>query len=312
MTLNNQTPLFRGIIPPLVTPLRDRDTLDEVGLSRLLEHVVAGGVHGVFLLGSTGEGPSLSYRLRRELIGQACEIIAGRVPVLVGITDTSFVESVNLSLVAEDAGASAVVLSTPYYFPPSQPELVSYVDRLVEELPLPLMLYNMPDLTKVWFEIDTLQSLAKHPAIIGIKDSSGDLVYFERLMEIRKVRPDWSILMGPEALLVEAMRLGSDGAVAGGANVVPRLFVECYQAAGAKDARTQELLRLIERLQQIYQAGESASRFVKGTKCALSILGLCDDVVAEPFGAFGNSEREMIEKVLTEIMGITGNVETAK
>ncbi len=309
---SNPARRFQGIIPPLVTPLRDRDTLDEVGLGRLLEHVIAGGVSGLFILGTTGEGPSLSYRLRRELIGQVCEIVDGRVPVLVGITDTSFVESVNLSLVAEDAGAAALVLSTPYYFPTGQAELIGYVERLVDELPLPLMLYNMPGLTKVWFEFETLQTLATRPNIICIKDSSGDLEYFERLMKIRNTRPDWSILMGPEALLVKSMQLGGDGGVAGGGNIFPRLFVTCYEATRAnEDARAQELLRAIKRLQGIYEAGQSTSRFVKGTKCALSILKLCEDVMAEPFTAFGSSEGKAIELVLREVAEMIEEVRVA-
>ncbi|MHC4569171.1 MAG: dihydrodipicolinate synthase family protein, partial [Planctomycetota bacterium] len=105
---SNQSPLpgpLRGIIPPLVTPLLDRDTLDTAGLERLIEHVLAGGVHGLFILGTTGEAPSLSYRLRYEVIDRVCGQVAGRVPVLVGITDTSFVESANIARKAEDAGA---------------------------------------------------------------------------------------------------------------------------------------------------------------------------------------------------------------
>src|SRR5262245_50772364 len=111
---------FSGIIPPLVTPLSDRDRLDHAGLERLVEHVIGGGVNGLFILGTTGEAPSLGYRLRRELIERVCRLTAGRVPVLVGITDTAFVESVAVAKSAADAGAAAAVLSTPYYFPAGQ------------------------------------------------------------------------------------------------------------------------------------------------------------------------------------------------
>jgi 4-hydroxy-tetrahydrodipicolinate synthase len=96
---------LRGIIVPMVTPLLDRDTLDASGLERLIEHIIAGGVHGLFILGTTGEAPSLSYRLRYELIRRVCEQVKGRIPVLVGMTDTSFVESINITHKAEDAGA---------------------------------------------------------------------------------------------------------------------------------------------------------------------------------------------------------------
>ena len=100
-----------GIVPPLLTPLSARDTLDKDGLQRLLEHVIQGGVSGVFILGTTGEAPSLSYRLRREMISETIRLVNGRVPVLVGVTDTAFVESVELAKHAADCGADALAAS---------------------------------------------------------------------------------------------------------------------------------------------------------------------------------------------------------
>jgi 2-dehydro-3-deoxy-D-pentonate aldolase len=291
-----------GIIPPLVTPLTGRDSLDHAGLERLIEHVLGGGVHGLFLLGTTGEAPSLSYQLRREMITRATSIVAGRVPVLVGITDTSFVESVNLAKHAADAGVTAVVLATPYYFPAGQTELTAYVQNLVPQLPLPLVLYNMPSLTKVWFETETLRTLAEIPQIIGVKDSSGDMDYFARAVALKQVRPDWTIMVGPEAMLPEAMRLGGDGGVSGGANVYPHLFVECYQACVAKDhARIQELQAAINAVQEIYTIGKYASKYIKATKCCLSLLGICDDFMAEPFHRFNPPERQRVAAILKSL-----------
>ena len=294
---------YHGIIPPMVTPLSDRDSLDIEGTQRLVEHLIAGGVHGIFILGTTGEAPSLSYRLRRELIDRTCQIAGGRVPVLVGITDTSFVESVNLAQYAASAGAAAVVLATPYYFPAGQTELVSYIRNLVPQLPLPLMLYNMPSLTKVWFELETLQQLAQIEQIVGIKDSSGDMDYFGRLMSLRSLRPDWSILLGPESLIGKAMALGGDGAVTGGANVFPTLFVQCYQAAIEGDAqRLDQLNQTIGEFQHIYDIGKYASRHIKATKCALSIQGICDDFLAEPFNRFHAPERARVQAIVQSIV----------
>ena len=293
---------FSGIIPPLVTPLRGRDELDQAGLERLVEHVIGGGVSGLFILGTTGEAPSLSYRLRREMIERTVRLVAGRVPVLVGITDTAFVESVTMARVAADAGAAALVLATPYYFPAGQTELTGYVENLVRELPLPVMLYNMPSLTKVWFEIETLQRLAAIEQIVGVKDSSGDLDYFARLIGLRERRPDWSIMIGPEHLLPEAMRLGGDGGVSGGANVLPGLFVECYQAAVSGDAvRLEAARRQIDGFQRVYEIGKYASRHIKATKCCLSLVGICDDCMAEPFQRFLPPERERVRHCLAEL-----------
>lgn len=303
--LENDPPRFRGIIPPLVTPLSARDRLDQQGLARLLEHVVAGGVHGLFILGTTGEAPGLSYRLRRELIAQTCEIVAERVPVLVGVTDTAFVESLHLAELAAEAGATALVLSTPYYFPAGQTELLAYVRNFVAEAPLPVVLYNMPSLTKVWFEIDTLRELAALPGIVGVKDSSGDIDYFRRLVELKNVvRPDWSVMMGPEHLLVDSVRLGGSGGVCGGANLFPSLFVEAFAAACRGDAAAiAPLQQRIMQLQAIYEVGKYASRHIKATKCGLSLLGICDDFMTEPFHHFRPRERTQVRAVLERLAG---------
>jgi 4-hydroxy-tetrahydrodipicolinate synthase len=293
---------YSGIIPPLVTPLKSRDELDLAGLGKLLEHVIGGGVHGLFILGTTGEAPSLSYRLRRELISRVVEQVRGRVPVLVGVTDTSFVETLNLSKHAADCGVSAVVLATPYYFPAGQTELLGYVENLIRELPLPLLLYNMPSLTKVWFEIETIEKLTHHRKIIGIKDSSGDLSYFERAVGLKKIRPDWSVMIGPEALLPQAMKLGGDGGVNGGANVFPELFVECYKACREGDVvRVTELEVIIQVFQKVYDIGKYASRHIKATKCCLSLLEICDDFMAEPFHRFRPPERARVQEILKTI-----------
>jgi len=293
---------LKGIVPPLVTPLASRDALDEPGLERLIERVIAGGVKGIFVLGTTGEAQSLSYRLRRELIERVCRQVNGRVPVLAGITDTAFEESVALARFAAEAGAERLVLTTPYYFPAGQTELKEYIRHLMPELPLPLMLYNMPALTKVWFEIETLRELSGLEGIVGVKDSSGDMDYFGELVGLRSERPDWSIFVGPERLLPKAVELGADGGVTGGANVFPRLFVDAYEAAVARDAaEIDRLQRLIDLLQRNYEIGKYASRHIKATKSALSILRVCSDFMAEPFHRFKEPERLRVAAILEEL-----------
>jgi 4-hydroxy-tetrahydrodipicolinate synthase len=297
---------LRGIIPPMVTPLIDRDTLDRAGLERLLEHILAGGVHGLFIVGTTGEGPSLSYRLRRELIDAVCRQVTGRVPVLVGITDTAYVESLNLARHAADAGVAAVVLAPPYYMPEGQPELREYLGHLVPELPLPLYLYNMPPLTKVPFALDTVEWAMEQTGIVGMKDSSGDMGYFHAVLRRLPRRPDWSLLIGPEEMMVESVLLGGYGGVNGGANIFPRLYVRAYEAAVAGDlARAREGHQQILRVSGgLYRIGKHPSTIIKGIKCALACLGVCDDFMAEPFSRFRAPERERIQAALHELEGI--------
>ncbi len=294
--------IWRGIFPPMVTPLCGRDLLDVAGLERLIEHLLAGGVSGLFLLGTTGEGPSLSYRLRRELIERTCRQVRGRVPVLVGITDTAFVESLSVARHAAEAGAQALVLAPPPYFLAGQTELREYVEHLTPELPLPLFLYNIPMMTKSAFAPKTVRQLLDRQRIIGIKDSSGDLAYFDDLLAIARLRPDWTVLIGPEHLLAEALARGAHGGVNGGANLCPQLFVELYEAAQRRDAATvAQLQEQVLQLGRIYQVGRHASAVIKGLKCALSLVGICDDFLAEPFRRFDEAQREQIRQLLDEI-----------
>lgn len=292
-----------GIVPPMITPLRGRDELDVPGLERLLEHILAGGVSGVFILGTTGEGPSLSYRLRKEFIGRTCRQVRNRVPVLVGITDTAFVESLNVARWSADAGADAVVLAPPYYLPEGQPELQEYLDHLVPELPLPLFLYNMPALTKVSYELETVRRAMDNPRIVGLKDSSGNMIYFHRAVGLLKHRPDWTLLIGPEEMLADAVFAGGHGGVNGGANIHPRLYVDLFRAAQAGDtARARELHSQVMRISDnLYHIGRHPSAIIKGLKCALALLGVCDDFMAEPFHRFREPEREEVRRLLSRM-----------
>jgi 4-hydroxy-tetrahydrodipicolinate synthase len=294
---------LQGIIPPMVTPLRGRDELDVTGLERLVEHVLAGGVSGLFILGTTGEGPGLSHGLRREMIDCVCRQVNSRVPVLVGITDTSFVESAELARHAASKGAAAVVAAPPYYLPEAQPELQQYIDHLLAELPLPLFLYNIPSLTKVHFELETVQRVLDEPRIVGFKDSSGDLAYFKNVAELARRRPDWSLLSGPEEQLLDTLQLGGHGGVNGGANIFPALYVKLYEAFRAGNiARARELQKQIQRVSDsLYRIGKYSSSIIKGIKCALACRGICDDFMAEPFHRFRAEERELVKTRLTEL-----------
>jgi dihydrodipicolinate synthase/N-acetylneuraminate lyase len=296
---------LQGIIPPMITPLLDRDTLDVAGLERLIEHILAGGVHGLFILGTTGEAPSLSYRLRYEVIDRACEQVNGRVPVLVGITDTCFTESINTAVKARDAGAQAVVLAPPYYFPSGQAELLEYLEHMMPELPLPLFLYNMPSLTKAVIEPQTVRAAADIDGIVGLKDSSGNMVYFHQLQSLLKDRPNFALLVGREELLAETVLLDGHGGVCGGANFSPQLYVDLYNAAHARDLPKIETLheKVMQISSAIYRVGQYESSYLKGLKCTLSCLGICSDFLAEPFHRFRTTERDVIRGHL-ERLGI--------
>ncbi|MDP4276538.1 MAG: dihydrodipicolinate synthase family protein [Bacteroidota bacterium] len=295
---------LKGIIPPMITPLLGKDELDVEGLKRLVEHMLAGGVHGLFVLGTTGEAPSLSYHLRYELVERVCKQVAGRVPVLVGVTDTSFTESIRLAEQSKAYGADAVVSAPPYYYAPSQQELIEYYEDMADHMPLPLFLYNMPSHVKVSFEPETVRRIAHHPNVIGLKDSSGNMIYFHTLIQMMKTEhPDFSLLIGPEELTAEAVLAGADGGVNGGANLFPRLYTDLYEAAVRRDMDTvltlQQQVMFISNT--IYKIGRYGSSYLKGLKCACSLMGICSDFMASPYHRFRKEERLKVQQVLEHL-----------
>lgn len=298
---------FRGIIPPLLTPLADWQTLDVAGLENLVARLLAGGVHGLFLLGTCGEGPSLAYALRREIIDRVVKLVDGRVPLLAAITDTALKESIALAEYAAEKGCVGLVLSAPYYHPITQTDLKKYLALLAAHMPLPVFLYNMPSHTKVWFEMDTLAEAFENPKFVGLKDSSGDLNYFYKAAQLMKDRPDLTLLVGPEHLLVSTMKLGGHGGICGGAHLLPKLFVDIYEAVSRGDlARAETLEQRLMSLGTLYNGFEEAS-FLGNMKAALAHLGICKGEFAEPLHALNGDRLPLVAERL-ERLGITADV----
>jgi len=284
----------------MVTPLRDRNELDHKGTENLIEYILSGGIHGLFILGTTGEGPGLSYEIRYELTKFACKRVKGRVPLLVGITDTSFTESLRLVEHAADCGADAVVAAPPYYFTANQQELIGYYQALADKSPLPVFLYNMPSHTKVNFAPETVQTLSEHPNITGFKDSSGDVIYFQKVVALVKQQPDFPVLVGPEEILMQTMLSGGHGGVNGGANMFPKLYVAMYKATKDMDFDRMQVLqkKIMEISSKLYTIGNSPAKYLQGVKCALSVMGICSDTLALPYKAFDAEKRKTVEKAL--------------
>ena len=295
---------LRGIIPPMATPLLDSDTLDVEGVGRLVEHILAGGVGGLFIMGTTGEGPSLPHRLRRELIEQTCRIVAERTPVLVGVTDTSPSESLSLAAKAADCGAAAIVVAPPCYFPASPADILEYLRHLAAASPLPAFLYNIPSHTKLAFSPETVRAAADLPGIVGLKDSSGDIENFRQFQAALADKPDFSLLVGPDKLTAPAVATGAHGGVNSGANLFPELYVSLYQAALAGDWEKADALqeKVVQIYDTIYHAVEDPSSYVKGLKCALSCMGICSDTMARPLRRLTDPQRQIIAENLKQIM----------
>jgi len=296
---------LNGIIPPVVTPLKSSKELDIKGLEKLIEHLISGGVHGLFMLGTTGEATSISYELRKDLIKRTSELVNHRIPVVVGITDTSLEGSLEIAEYSAEMGLDGVVIAPPYYLPISQEEMREYLEVIVPKLSLPFLMYDMPGCTKIHMSVGTI-SRAKELGAIGVKDSSGDINYLYSLIKEFKDSPDFSVIAGTELFLPETILHGGHGAVAGGANLFPKLFVDLYNASLEKDFDQIAILRdkmiLINDL--IYNVGKSSSKYIKGIKCGLAAMGICNEYVAWPIRQYGKEDRLIIEKNIRTLIEI--------
>jgi dihydrodipicolinate synthase/N-acetylneuraminate lyase len=296
--------LLRGIVPPLVTPLTSAGDFDPASYENLIERVIGGGVHGIFVMGSTGEFSSFSAELRQRIVQESCYAARKRIPVVVNVSDTCMENSLQLTEFAGKAGADAVAICPPFYFSVTQPDLVRYLSKFAELAPLPVFLYNIPQNAHHELTVETVEKLAEVPNIVGLKNSNGSLEYLQKVSRIKCVRRDFAVLVGTEEILVPAMEAGADGSVCGGANMFPELFVKLYNAM-AEDRKSQgrEMQEQVVRIAEaLYTVGAPETSYFRGLKAALAELGVCGETLAEPFGPFSDGEREELRSRLNRLL----------
>ncbi len=283
MSVNKKA--FEGVVTPMVTPFTADGVIDRQALQRLVDHLVDGGVSGIFLMGTTGEGASMPVAMQHELIRLAAEYIAGRTKLFVHVADSCLERSIELGKFAAECGADYAVAALPYYFSLTQEEIVAYYTRLADNLSLPLFLYNIPAQTKMMISVASVKALAVHPNIIGMKDSSGNGTYFNTLLaEIKPEHPDFAIMVGPDEMLASTMALGGNGGVNSGSNIFPHLYVELFKAVKASDsARISKLQAIVMKVSTlIYSVDNTPVSFMKGLKAAMASLGLIRNCVMPP------------------------------
>lgn len=294
---------LHGIIVPMVTPLNADGSLDFKATERLVEHLISGGVHGIFTLGTSGEAQGLSVRQRAEFAAFVGQRIAGRVPYIVGVSDTSISDSIALAKSVQAAGACGVVATPPYYFAPSQNDIVTWFTALAEASPIPLYLYNMPSHVKVSIDPQTAAKLAGHPNIKGLKDSSHNMTYFQTLSYLTKDQNDFVLFVGPEEQTAQAVLMGGAGGVNGGANMFPDLYVKVYDAAVGGDLETVKKCQkaILHIATAIYTVGDGPSSYLQGLKGALELLGLCNRTLALPYTAMSEEKMVVLKAALDGI-----------
>ncbi|WP_369216343.1 dihydrodipicolinate synthase family protein [Streptomyces flavofungini] len=281
---------LRGVVPPVCTPLDHRGDIDTASLARLVEHLIAGGVHGLFALGSTSEVAYLTDAQRATALKTVVDTAAGRVPVLAGVIDTTTARVVEHARAAADLGADALVATAPFYTRTHPAEIAGHFRRLRASVDLPLFAYDIPVAVHSKLDPALVRALAEDGTLAGLKDSSGDEGGLRRLLvelggrggRTQGPAPAFSVLTGSELTVDAALLAGADGVVPGIGNVDPAGYVRLYEAARAGDwtlaAKEQErLVGLFTMVDVGPEADMGRSSSALGSfKAALRLLGVIE------------------------------------
>ena len=287
-------PLFRGVFPALVTPFRDGE-VDEKAFVRLVERQVAGGVHGLVPVGTTGESATLSHEEHRRVVEICVATAAGRVPVIAGAGSNSTEEAIALVRHAKTVGADAALVVTPYYNRPSQEGLYAHYKAINDAVELPVLVYNVPSRTSVDISNDILARLSKLPNIVGIKDATNDLgrASLQRL----DCGEDWVMLSGNDDTALGYMAHGGHGCISVTANVAPEQCAAFYN--DALSGQWSGALYGQDRLIRLHKALFSDSSPAP-TKFALAHLGLCSEEARLPIVPCSEAARREVLAAMHE------------
>jgi 4-hydroxy-tetrahydrodipicolinate synthase len=295
---------LHGIIPPMCTPLNDAGEVDLPSVHTLVEHLIAGGVHAIFALGSSGENASLTAAQRQALLTTTIVAVKGRVPVLAGIIDTSTARCIEQGLAARETGADALVLAPTYYYRAGQAELIDHFRAVRAAVGLPIMAYDVPGAVNVKLEYATVVQLAEEGVIDGLKDSSGVTEGFRRVL-IGTRGSSFRAFTGSELIVDSCLQMGAHGSVPGLANIFPAEYVRIYDLAQAGDwsgaAALQE--RLLTCFYELIGQGDPghsvSSSALGGFKTGLKIRGAMRTTrVTAPLHSFGPAEEERVADVM--------------
>jgi 4-hydroxy-tetrahydrodipicolinate synthase len=286
---------LRGSFPPLVTPFQN-GKVDYAKFAELVERQVEAGSHGIVVAGTTGEPSSLSVEERTELLKVAVSVSAGRLQVVAATGSQSFAETAALTTQAEQAGADALLIVTPYYIKPSQRGLIEYFVSLSQRITLPWMIYHIPGRAAVSIKARTVTEIAsRSPQLVGVKHADQNLELLTELLIA--LGPEFRIFCGVEALSLPMLILGASGLMNAVGNLAPARVAALYDAVQRKD-----LQRALEIHTQIFELNQSI--FIDTNpvplKYMMSRLGILDaPELRLPLVSIDESSTKILDKVLS-------------
>lgn len=300
-------PLFTGVVPPVVTPLNADFSVDFPSFTRTIENLLDGGVHGLFVLGSTSEVVFHDEAGRRAVLDHAVKVNNGRVPIFAGVIDPTTDRVINHARIARSAGADAIVVTAPFYTRTSQPEIGDHFRYIKDAIDIPVIAYDIPVCVHVKLERKTTVGLAREGAIAGIKDSSGDDGNLRYVLKDMADDPSFFGMTGSEILVDSVLAMGAHGVVPGLANVDPHGYVRLWkltQAGQLAEARLEQerLLKLFEIVWISLGRTSAGSAGVGAFKAAMKSLGIiASNTMARPQRSLNDEETAKIDMILRDV-----------
>jgi 4-hydroxy-tetrahydrodipicolinate synthase len=286
---------LRGIVPPLATPLTSDEQIDEAALRRIVRYLLNAGVHGVLVNGTMGAFALLTDSQQYRAIEIVVEEVAGKIPVIAGISDTGTKRVIEKGKQIEKIGADFLSAVPPFYFLLTQESAICFYREVAQAMKTPFVLYNNPYLAHFDLSTDSIVELASEPNIVGIKETNQDCNRWTQIIAALRDRDDFSILIGTELLIPVALQLGADGVIGGAHNFCAQTAVELYRSFNDHDyVRSLELSEKLGEICKIFQYGEIWGAF----EVAMQRLGLAEKVTAGPYRAATSLEREKVMAIL--------------
>jgi 4-hydroxy-tetrahydrodipicolinate synthase len=290
----SQTELGQGVIVPMITPFTKDKKIDIEAVQKIIEYLIAGST-APFILGTTGESASIPEKAKPAFVQTMVKTTAGRVKTYAGISSPSFQTSVEAANHYFEFGVDAVVAHPPSYYPLSDDQLFRYFESLADNIPGPLILYNIPVVTHVSIPIAVLDQLSHHERIIGIKDSERDLERFNQSLKLWSGREDFYHLVGWGTQMANGLRQGSVGLVPSTGNLVPKMYQDMVAAAKTGDFnKLDQLQDLTSAISDIYQKGRSLNQSLPALKVMMNSLNLCESYVLPPLEMSDDAEKLLI------------------
>lgn len=285
----------KGIIPALVTPLNKDESVNYDALEKHIDYLIENGVHGIFVIGTTGEFYALSLEEKRKIIQSAKRAVRGRVPLYAGTGGITTKECIELTSMAEEEGVDAVSVLTPMFITPSQDDLYCHYRSIAESTSLPVILYNNVPRTGVNITVRTCERLSEIDNIIGIKDSSGNFDLTSEYIRTTKDNPYFHVLQGRDTHILAGLTYGATGAIAATSNVAPALVVSIYENFMKGDYKAAlDAQFMLAPLRMAFSLGT----FPMVIKSALEMMGINAGPCKSPVMDLTPDEKSELRKVL--------------